>query len=92
MKKVYKYDIPIQDRFSFKMPFGAEILHFGIQYNLLWIWVLVDTSKEMTERRFRLAGTGHDIIETGIKYIGTVKMKHDRLVYHLFEDKLFNDD
>jgi len=85
IKKIWKYDIPIHDNFSFLMPSGAKILHFGLQYNLPWIWVLINPSKETTLRRFRLVGTGHTIKEEGLKYIGTIKMAQDRLIYHLFE-------
>lgn len=85
-KVVWRYQIPVKDYSLIEMPFGAEILHFGLQYGKLKLWVLVDPSiEEMVERRFRLAGTGYDITEGGLQYIGTVKVMNGVIIYHLFE-------
>ena len=84
-KTIWKYTIPIKDYHSIEMPFGAEILSFQLQCGVPTIWVLMDTVGEITNRRFRLIGTGHDIVEAGLKYIGTIKMMEEILTYHLFE-------
>ncbi|KKL56065.1 hypothetical protein LCGC14_2249180 [marine sediment metagenome] len=84
-KVIWKYNIPVEGYYSIEMPFGAEILSFQLQYGLPTIWVLVEPTSEKVERRFRLVGTGHYIEESGLKYIGTIKMLNDKLVYHLFE-------
>ena len=84
-KTIWKYQILIEDYQSIDMPFGAEILSFKLQDNVPTIWALVEPTGEMVERRFRLAGTGHHINEGGIKYIGTIKMMDDKIIYHLFE-------
>ncbi|KKN90934.1 hypothetical protein LCGC14_0225180 [marine sediment metagenome] len=82
---IWKYSILLKDYQSIEMPFGAKILTFQLQYGVPTIWALVDPTLEKAERRFRLVGTGHDIIKTGLTYIGTIKMMDDKLVYHLFE-------
>lgn len=84
-KVVCKYQIPIEDYHSIEMPFGAEILHFAKQYGVPTLWALVEPSRELIKRRFRLAETGYDIVEDGLKYIGTIKMLGDKFIYHLFE-------
>ena len=85
-KKVWKYTIPISDYHLISMPLGAEILSFQLQYNVPTLWALVDTSKgRIQERRFKLVETGRNITERGLKYIGTIKMVDDKLIYHLFE-------
>ena len=83
---VWKYDIPIQNNFTLKMPFEAEILHFGVQYGKAKLWVLIDPLEKKIERRFRLAGTGHEYIQEGLKYIGTIKIEDDTLIFHLFSE------
>ena len=85
VKKIWKYTIPIEDYHLIKMPFRTEILSFQLQNGVPTIWVLVDPTRELVSRRFRLAGTGHDIVEGGLKYIGTIKMAYDKQIYHLFE-------
>lgn len=84
-KVVWKYPVSIMDYFSLKIPFGGEILYFGLQKALPMLWVLVDPSKELIERKFRLARTGHDIVEKGLKYIGTVNVIKGTFIFHLFE-------
>lgn len=84
-KSVWKYDVSITDYFVVVMPVDSEILHFGLQDGLPMLWVLVDPSKDLMRRKFRLAGTGHDIIEDELTYIGTVKMINDTTIFHLFE-------
>ena len=87
-KIVWKFNVPVEEHFTLEMPLGSEILHFGIQYGTTRLWVLVDPSKEYVKRRFLSVGTGHDIVEGGLKYIGTVKMidehsKEDELVVQI---------
>jgi len=84
-KVIWKYSLPVKEYHLIKMPFGAKILSFQLQYGNPTIWVLVEPTKEIVERRFKLVGTGHDIVEGGTTYIGTIKMLDDKLVYHLFE-------
>ena len=85
MKVVYKYKIPIQDYISLSLPVNAKIIKFDSQNNDPYIWVLVTLEKELEERKFRLAGTGHDIRENNLKYIDTTIMHDGQLVWHLFE-------
>ena len=84
-KVIWKYSLLIKDYNLIEMPFGAEILSFQLQYGVPTIWALVDPTLEKAERRFILVGTGHDIKERGLKYVGTIKMTDNNLVYHLFE-------
>ena len=88
-KVVWKYDVPIREHFTLELPLGTEILHFSLQYGEAKLWVLVDPliflTEEKVERKFLLAGTGRDINEGGLKYIGTIKMVEEKLIYHLFE-------
>jgi hypothetical protein len=85
--RVFKYEIPIEDEPTVRLPRGAGILSVGQQNGGLFLWALVDPSVTETERRvFRIAGTGHEIAEAeGLSFIGTVFMCGSALVFHIFE-------
>ena len=82
MKRVYKYPIIVDEYFSLELPIGAKILTVDAQDNCPYLWVLVNPENISETRRFRFAGTGHNIIEDG-DYIGTVQIRG--FVWHIFE-------
>jgi hypothetical protein len=86
--KVYKYtlDTP-NDYVEVPMPVGATILSVQVQYDVPCIWALVNPDNPMKIRRFRWAGTGHNIQEPPEKlsYIGTFQMMKGSLIFHIFE-------
>jgi hypothetical protein len=87
MKKVYKYFCPVDDSIEIVLPIDAQILKFDTQNKYLCMWALVDTDKTDETRRFRIAGTGHDIDEQlKLEYINTFYF--DSLVFHVFEVKI----
>lgn len=85
MKVVWKFSIPIVDRFPLLLPVGAQVLHVAAQNKVGCLWVLVDPSQASEHRQFRLYGTGHDIHQDGI-YLGSFFLEGGDLVFHLFEE------
>ena len=87
MLTVYKYDVPTEDEFTIAMPAGARVLTFQVQHDALMLWALVDPDARETNRRFRLAGTGHPIWhdDAALRFVGTVQLHGGALVFHLFE-------
>lgn len=88
MLKVFKYDVPIEDRFTLSLPRHAKVLSLQTQRDRPHIWALVDPEESaMMDREYRLAGTGHPIEERedSLHYIGTCQMMSATLVLHLFE-------
>jgi hypothetical protein len=94
MKTIWKYstlpDNEFQEKFTLKMPKGAEILTVQIDQkdNTPSIWVMVETDAPMEERYFELYGTGHEIyVDMGIerKYLGTYQYQRGAFVGHIFE-------
>lgn len=90
MRKVWKYPVPLTDRFSVDLPMDAEVL--AVQESVLpqsdiWdslvMWALLNPDAPKERRTFRLAGTGHPIVDDG-DYIGTTQLRNG-LVFHLFE-------
>lgn len=88
MKTVWKYDIPVQDEFSIAMPKGAELLSVQDQFGQPRMWVFVDTTEVLVERRFAVVGTGHIHGEPWFDvhhFLGTFQILKGELVFHLFE-------
>lgn len=84
--KVFKYDVPLDDEVSINLPEGAQVLTFQAQREQPCIWALVDPSARPRPRRFRIAGTGHDIENAHeLRYVGSAQLHGGNLVFHLFE-------
>ena len=88
--KVWKYPVPFEDEFELDMPDGAELLHFGNQFEKGQLWALVDPSQPLAKRTFRVAGTGHSM-DGGLYYyyIGTAQFGGGALIFHLFETRRY---
>ena len=90
MRKIFKYEIPIEDEFELELPKGAQVLTFQIQYGKPVIWAIIDPEEDISEKiNFRLFGTGHPIKKNviGLSYIGTAQMANGQLVWHLFKER-----
>ena len=86
-RKVYKYQLPLQEELKIPMPMGAKVLHFANQNEIPTIWVEVDTDEQDRAKTFFIVGTGHDI-PTGktVVYIGSALFAGGNLVWHLYEE------
>jgi len=88
MFKVFKYPVPMVDEFDMDLPSGAKILKVECQRNEPFMWCLVNPEKRVFEKRkFRLAGTGHEINQyyNKINHISTFQMADGALIWHIFE-------
>ena len=89
MKTVYKYELPMRDLATIRLPKGSDVLSVGCQGDALFVWCLVDPDEErITERTFRITGTGHplNLNRKGYEnFIGTAFMRDGALVWHVFE-------
>ena len=89
MRKIFKYQLPIDDISEIEMPEGAEILCVQNQYEIACIWALVNSEAENIKRKFALVATGQAIPENlNCKYLDTFQVMDGKLVFHCFE--LFN--
>lgn len=83
MKKIYKYEIPIEDAPSVPMPIGAQVLSVAASGgDSLLLWALVDTEAPVEDRHLAICGTGHPVREVGA-FIATVQ--DSPFVWHVFE-------
>lgn len=85
MKAVWKYDVPIDDDFTLRMPEGAKILSGAVQRGSPVIWALVDTQASDVSRHFILRGTGHSIVDEKLTFIASFFLRDGALIFHLFE-------
>ena len=87
---VYKYllkdGITVQD---IEMPRGAEILHAGNQFEHICLWAVVDPSEKNEKRRIGVIATGQHFDDAGAEYLGTVHLQGDSLIFHVFEQTMF---
>lgn len=83
MKRIFKYELPVADRFSLLLPDGAEILGVQTQHHTPVLWAVVDPEAPMAILNFEMRGTGHEVGDVG-PYIGTLQLQGGHLVLHVF--------
>jgi len=88
MQKIWKYEIPLSEKFKIDMPRGMEIVKIDAIDGTPYMWVLFWDHNEsnVVEYEFALAPTGGDIGDDYI-YAGTFII--GAVVFHLLE---FHDD
>jgi hypothetical protein len=81
---IWKYELLIQDKQTFRMPKGAKILSVQEQNGKLYMWAVVNPKDNTEACSFRIFGTGHPFdLGTTSGFIGTVQCKNG-LVWHVF--------
>lgn len=68
---IFKYQMPVLEQFTMKLPAGAEIIRMTDQGGMFWLWAVVDTNASDEDRNFRAFKTGAKIPD-GLKlqYVG----------------------
>lgn len=51
-RTIFKYQMPVLERFTMKLPRGAEIIRMADQDGMFWLWAVVDTNAPDEDRRF----------------------------------------
>lgn len=85
-KTIWKFELPCDNNpIVVEMPKGAEVLSAGVQDDEIVIWALVSPGRELTQRKFAVFGTGHEVTEdvSAGGLVNTVFM--GSLVFHVFE-------
>jgi hypothetical protein len=81
---IWKFQLETTGEQVVRMPDGAEVLCVQTQGGTPCLWALVDPTKELSCRRFRMFATGQPDIDPG-EYIGTFLTLGGTLVFHVFE-------
>ena len=85
MLTIHKFPIDICDNQVVEMPVGAQVLSAELQRGSPCLWALIDTDKELTPRRITIRGTGHCCTPSDGRFINTIMMARESLVWHVFD-------
>ena len=85
-KRIWKYEIPIEDKVIIHLPLDSKVLFVGVQDGTIYLWVLHDLDRPKAPRIFIVVGTGHKFPSGYFTHIGTVQIKNVGLVFHIFEE------
>lgn len=89
MRMIYKYPFPVDDLIVIGTHRSAELLSVQDQRGMLCFWFLVDTDEPLTNYRYRVYGTGHqiDVPALLLTHRATVQQLDGAWVWHVFEDR-----
>lgn len=70
-KVIFKYQMPVLESFTMKLPEGAQIIRMQDQDGMFWLWAVVDTDAPLEERHFMAFKTGATIPpDVNLTYVG----------------------
>jgi len=87
MKTVCKFPLQAIELQKIRMPRDSIILTLQIQGQLVCLWVLAETDKELVDRFFIIAMTGKPLPDRIERYVGTFQIPEQNFVGHVFEMK-----
>jgi hypothetical protein len=77
MKAIYKYTLPVQEKYSIELPLGAKIVRVEDVDGLLFLWAIVDTAKDSLKefRHLEFYKTGQPIADdANLVYLGLCRL------------------
>jgi len=84
-KRIFKYELDLQQKQGIMMPAGAEVLSVQPQMGQLCMWAAVDVEAPPELRHFVLYATGEELPADHGRFVATVQGAGGALVFHLFE-------
>lgn len=66
---IFKYQMPVKEQFTMKLPRGAEIIRMADQDGMFWLWAVIDTREPDELRYFVAVKCGGNMPETTHKLI-----------------------
>lgn len=69
------------------VPAGAQVRHVGWSRDGIQIWLEVDPAAPTEPRTFLIFGTGVEIPESGIQYVGSIVAGDEFHVFHIYESR-----
>lgn len=85
---VFKYKLEITYEQIIEIPAEAKVLTIAKQHDDICLWALVNPLRGRVKRRLWVVGTGHPAGHVeGMRYIGTVLLHDERLVFHVFMEE-----
>lgn len=70
-KVIFKYQMPVLEKFTMRLPRGAEIIRMADQGGMFWLWAVVDTGAPDETRQFHAVKCGANVPDIpGLFYRG----------------------
>ncbi len=90
---IFKYQMPVMERFTMRLPRGAWIIRMADQGGMFWLWAVVDTREPDEDRHFVAVKCGANVPEThGLIYHGFCAIfVQQELGLYIFEDPCHED-
>lgn len=89
MNTIFKYSLPVKEKFTLELPAAAQILRVDDVDGLFWLWAIVDTEAPKETRFIECYKTGQPI-ETplsDLRYLGSCKLFiMQELCLYMFEN------
>ena len=86
-KVIFKYQMPVLEKFSMSLPRGAEILRVADQGGMFWLWAVVDTGAPDETRNFVAVKCGANVPDGLLSYVGFCAIfVQQELGLYIFED------
>lgn len=85
METIWKFPLLITGMQEVEMPKGAKIISTGTQAEVVCLWAIVDPEAEKEKREIAIVGTGHQMPDRALSFIGTTQMHGGALIWHVFE-------
>lgn len=88
MEAIWKKIISLEERQTVELPVGAKVLCVKMQHNTPCIWFITPQTNfpDVEKRTFVIYITGSTHKEIVGKYINTILMHDNRVVFHVFEE------
>lgn len=89
-RTIFKYQMPVLESFTMRLPAGAEIIRVADQGGMFWMWAVVNTDDPDEVRHFRSFKCGGKIPDgLNLRYVGfcTVFVQQELALY-IFEEIL----
>jgi hypothetical protein len=86
---IWKYELTTvdqlwhQNKVSISMPWGARLLHVGVQNDVLCVWAMIDTLREAESRSILICRTGNPCPADERRYVGSVEI--GLCIWHVFD-------
>lgn len=84
---IFKYQMPVLERFTMRLPEGAHIIRMADQGGMFWLWAVVDTGVLDENRHFVAVKCGANVPDGNLRYIGFCAIfVQQELGLYIFED------
>ena len=76
MQSIYKYQLPVLEKFTLQLPKDAQIIRVEDVDGLFFLWAIVNTETTLETRYFECYKTGQPIVTnlSYLKYLGSCKL------------------